>query len=128
MPFWRLYYHLVWSTKDRLPLIDAAMESRLFPYLRDKAHQLGCKVVAVNGWVDHVHIVICIPPKLSIAEVVQALKGSSSHDIVDLYWQRGYGAFSLGESQSHFAVEYVNNQKEHHAQQTTNQWLERCED
>jgi hypothetical protein len=48
MPFWHLFYHLVWSTNDRLPLIDPPLETRLFPYLSEKAQSLGCKVEAVN--------------------------------------------------------------------------------
>lgn len=128
MPFWRLYYHLVWATKNREPIIDSALENRLYPYLIEKARSLGCQVDAINGDEGHVHVVLSIPPKYSIAETVQRLKGSSSHEFKELTWQKGYGIFSLGEKQRHFAVEYVKNQKEHHRQKTTNSWLERCDD
>lgn len=73
-----------------------------------------------------------IPPKHSIASIVKRLKGASSHFINGLgilnekfEWQRGYGVFTLGESQLDRAIAYVENQKEHHAGQTTNSWLER---
>ena len=43
-------------------------------------------------------------------------------------WQRGYGALSVGERQKPIAIAYVQSQKEHHKQRTTNVWLERCTD
>ena len=132
MSFWRTYYHLVWSTKDREPLINERAERILFGYLNSKAAELGVHVYAINGWIDHIHMVVSVPPKLAVAQVVKRLKGSSSHylNTLDLLpepfaWQRGYGVFSLGESQLDRAVAYVDNQKEHHDRQTTNAWLER---
>ncbi len=128
MPFWKLYYHLVWTTKDRQSMIDPKLESQLYPFLIDKALSLGCHVDAINGMEEHVHVALSIPPKHSISKIVQHLKGASSHEFIGLVWQRGYGIFSLGEKQRRFAIEYVKNQKEHHRQKTTNQWLERCDD
>ncbi len=132
MTFWRLYYHLTWPTKDREPLIQPEMEERLFGYTIRKAAELGVYVYAINGWFDHMHVIVAIPPKLAVADVVKRLKGSNSHDInheMDLdyqfQWQRGYGALSLGEKQRTTAIEYVLKQKEHHQQHTTNAWLER---
>jgi len=128
MPFWRLYYHLVLGTKNREPFIDGELEQQLFPYLVAKAVEMESHVLAINGWVDHVHIVISIPPKYSISELVKRLKGASSHDFEGLWWQRGYGALSIGQRQLSVAVAYVENQKVHHAQKTTIVWLEREED
>ena len=77
------------------------------------------------------HLVGSIPPKLSVADGVRRLKGASSSFMRTSHfrhpsfeWARGYGVFTLGESQREFAEAYVNNQKEHHAKQTTNRWLE----
>jgi putative transposase len=132
MAFWRLYYHLVWSTKNREPLIQAEIEKRLYAYIVRKAAELGCYVYVINGWYDHVHLIIAIPPKLAVADVVKRLKGASSHDLNhaagldhEFAWQRGYGALSLGERQRPQAEAYVNNQKAHHSQQTSIAWLER---
>ena len=131
MPFWRLYYHLVWATKDREPLITAGIEDNLYAYLVHKAAEMDVYVYAVNGWYDHVHLVVAIPPKHSVAEVVKRLKGASSHHLhvtnlaPSLEWERGYGALSLGEKQRPVAEAYVLNQKTHHAQQTPIAWLER---
>ena len=128
MPFTRLFYHLVWSTKNRLALIEPELEAKLFLYLRQKALELECRILTVNGWRDHIHLVMEIPPKLSVAEVIKRLKGASSHEFPQLYWQRGYGALSVSERNLTAALEYVNQQKEHHAQQTTVSKLERCDD
>ena len=73
-------------------------------------------------------MVTSIPPKYSVAEIVQRLKGPSSHDFEGLVWQRGYGALSVGERQKSIAIEYVENQKVHHGQKTTLAWLEREDD
>jgi REP element-mobilizing transposase RayT len=132
MPFWRLNYHLVWSTKNREALIQPDMEKRLYGYLINKAAELGVYVYAGNGWTDHIHLVVAIPPKHAVAHVVKTLKGASAYDLnqvvkLDYHfaWQRGYGALTIGETQKPRAVAYVDNQKQHHQQQDTNAWLER---
>lgn len=131
MSFWRTTYHLVWATHNRQPLIDAAVEQRLFPYLEKKAAEFQAIVYAVNGIEDHIHLVIAIPPRFAVAEVVKSLKGASSHFLnhsrppLESGWQRGYGVFTLGERQRPAAEAYVRAQKEHHRQGTTNGWLER---
>jgi putative transposase len=135
MPFWRVYYHLVWATKNREPFITAEIEQRVHSYLVNKAIEIGLYVYAIGGWYDHVHLVVAIPPKLAIADAVKRLKGASSFDLnyqlnlgSRFSWQRGYGVFTLGESQRSRAEEYVRNQKEHHSRQTTNYWLERVDE
>lgn len=135
MSFWRLYYHLVWGTQNHEPRLTAPIESKLYPYLFSKAHELDIFVYAANGWTDHCHLVASIPPKHAVADVVKRLKGASSHYLsqvtrldVDFQWQRGYGVFSLGESQLPKAIAYVENQKTHHPLQTVNAWLERTDE
>ena len=124
MALWRLYYHVVWATKQRLPLITQKVEPLLYGYITGKAHSLGCIVHAIGGTEDHIHLVISIPPKLSVADLVGIVKGSSTHylnhDLAErlpqFSWQRGYGALSLGSKQLDDAVAYVRNQKTHHHQ------------
>src|SRR6476661_6869597 len=81
MSFWRLYYHLVWSTKNREHLIQPDVETRLYLYLVSKAAELDVYVYAINGWFDHIHMVVAIPPNHAVAEVVKRLKGGRSHDL-----------------------------------------------
>lgn len=134
MAFWRLFYHIVWTTKRREPLMTQELEAELYNYLAGKADFLGSIVHAIGGVDDHVHIVASIPPKLSIADFVRHLKGSSAHHVNHLPgapgnfgWQRGYGAISLGHRQLKRAIDYVRNQKEHHHQGTTILALERMD-
>jgi putative transposase len=135
MALWRLYYHLVWGTKNRQPLIDNKLEARLYPYIVSKADSLNCIIHAIDGTENHIHIIVSIPPKLSIAEFVKRIKGSSSHylnqnflDPPQFSWQEGYGVFSLGGKQLDNAIAYVQNQKIHHQQNTTIAMLERIDD
>jgi putative transposase len=133
MALWRLYYHLVWATKNREPLIDKKREDKLYSYLIGKADLLKCIIHAVNGTEDHIHVIASIPPVLSIADFVKQIKGSSAHYLNHLGsnnersfgWQAGYGVFSMGHKQLEQAVSYVDNQKLHHAQGTIIPSLER---
>ncbi len=130
MPFWRTYYHLVWTTRNREPLITPQVEAGLYAYMLRKAGELGVFVYAVNGCSDHVHMIVAIPPHVCVAELVKLVKGASSHELnqrrPDLHfaWQRGYGVVTLGQRQRADAEAYVRRQKEHHAQTMAVAWLE----
>ena len=58
MPYWQLFYHIVWSTKNREPLLTPEIEPIIYGYLRAKAIGLGAVVFALNGVLDHVHLVL----------------------------------------------------------------------
>jgi putative transposase len=130
MPYWRLFYHAVWGTKNRLELIDPAWEKDLYGYIWGKATSFECIPHAINGMPDHIHVVVSIPPKLCIATLVGKLKGASSHHINQRYaggaflWQAEYGIFSFSEKSLSGVVAYVNNQKKHHADKTLKAELE----
>jgi putative transposase len=132
MSLWQIYYHLVWTTKNRQPLITPTRETQLYHYIIGKADALNCKIHAIDGIEDHIHLVVTIPPTLAVAEFVKKIKGSSSHHLnhspntssQKFAWQEGYGVFSLGYKQLQDVVIYVQNQKSHHSQQTTHPYLE----
>ena len=127
MAFWRLYYHIVWATKDRHSLIMPQIESDLHRYISQKINDIGCIPHAIGGIENHVHMVVSIPPKMSISEFVKTVKGSSSHfanQRTAFAWQRSYGVFSLGAKQSETAVDYVKNQKSRHKNNDLISWLE----
>jgi putative transposase len=136
MAFWRTYYHLVWATKERLPLITPDIEQGLYSYIVGKADALECITHAIGGTEDHLHLVVSIPPKLSAADFVQHIKGSGSHHLNHhvspaspaFGWQRGYGVFSLGGQQLDDAIAYVVNQTSHHRLATIIAALERCDE
>jgi putative transposase len=138
--FWRTYYHIVWSTTNRLPLITDSIEIELYEYIKNKCHALECPLHAIGGISDHIHLVTSIPPSIAVSEVVRRIKGSSSHFVNRIQpnlsislapdressfaWQREYGVFSLGGQQLDRAVAYVMNQKEHHTQGSIERFLE----
>ncbi|MFH7028125.1 MAG: IS200/IS605 family transposase [Heteroscytonema crispum UTEX LB 1556] len=134
MALWRLYYHLVWATKERQSLIKLELETPLYGYIIGKADSKSCIVHAIGGMEDHIHIVVSIPPNISIADFVKNIKGSSAHQMNHtlstansnkFVWQEGYGVFSLGRKQLDQAVAYVQNHKTHHLQQTAIAYLEK---
>ena len=81
------------------------------------------------------HLIAPIPPNLSVSQVVADLKATSASYInqirqphhLELAWEPGYGCLTFGESQLATAIEYVNAQRLHHADGTTNTWLERAD-
>lgn len=83
-----------------------------------------------GGMSEHVHVVISIPPKLSVATLIGRLKGASSHHVNHNHaagsfgWQAEYGALSFAEKALPSIVDYVNHQKKHHTENTLNQSME----
>lgn len=131
MPYWRLFYHIVWGTKNRLPLIESAWEKELHGYIWGKATALECIPHAIDGMSDHLHVVVSIPSKLSVATTIGHLKGSSSHRVNELFvpdhsfaWQAEYGALTFSEKSLARVVDYVKNQKKHHAGNTLDTVME----
>ena len=129
-----LYYHLVWATFERHPLITPEREAVIRTTLYTKAKDLRAVLHAVGNVTDHVHVVPSIPPTLSVAACVKQLKGASSRAVnvqagaVRVFrWQEGYGALSLGERSLGTVVEYVRNQPRHHRDDTTLALYERTE-
>ena len=136
MVYWRLFYHLVWGTKNREDLLSSAIEEELKTHLAEKAKALGCLVHAVGVMPDHVHVVGSVPPAQALSDPVGRLKGGSAHyfnnaannDRAPLVWQNGYGVVSFGEKQLPWVVEYVHRQKEHHQNDTELAVLEKCQE
>jgi putative transposase len=130
MTLWKTYYHLVWSTRDRHELIMDQHEAALYQQICKKANILESPIHAIGGMSDHLHLVVSIPPKLSIAEFVKSIKGSSSRYMNEFAgphnfaWQREYAVFSLGSQQLEKAVKYVDGQKAHHRDRTFIRMLE----
>jgi putative transposase len=133
MALWRIYYHIVWATKERQNLILPEQETQLYNYIIGKSDEYGCIVHAVNGMSDHIHLIISIPPTILVSEYVRKIKGSSSNFLNKIgndrfLWQHGYGVFTVGVKNLEIAINYVNNQKEHHRQNTTIVALETTKD
>lgn len=133
MPYYRLFYHFVWATKNRLPLITAAVRETLYANMRDKVIELEGQTHALNGMAEHVHLVATVPPKIALSEFVRQVKGSSSHWVNQtgtekFVWQREYGVLSVSESHLPIVVRYVLEQEKHHAQNRLDERLERIDE
>ncbi len=132
MPYWKLYYHLVWATHEREYWLTPKVEPVVHGFIRSKAVGLGGTVYAVNGIEDHVHVVVAIPPRISVARFTGQLKGVSSSrlnksGLLDhtFAWQGEYGAVSFDAKRLPNYIAYVEAQKEHHGRGTTIPALER---
>jgi putative transposase len=136
MPYWQLYYHVVWATKHRLPLIADVMIEPIELAIAHTSRELEVIVHAVGIMPDHVHVFAQVPPSLSVARVIGRWKGASSHEAnklgangdLRLAWQSGYGALSVSKSGFDRVLEYVQNQRERHAARQIYGAMERDED
>ena len=81
MPYWKLYYHITWATFERHPLITPECKAILHTTLFTKARELKVVLHAAGSVADHVHVVVSIPPVLSVAACVKHLKGASSRAV-----------------------------------------------
>jgi REP element-mobilizing transposase RayT len=117
--------HLVFSTKDRSPLLDPETRPKLHAYLATIARDADCECYRVGGMADHVHLAIRLSRTLTIANLVENLKTSSSKwlktespALASFSWQRGYGCFSVGPTDLDSLCVYIDNQPEHHRART----------
>ena len=113
--------HLVFSTKNREPFITPAIETELHPYMATIFRELKSPALAIDGTSDHVHVLFSLARVVTIADVVEEIKTSTSKWIKtkgpeyrNFHWQRGYGAFSIGQSNLELLKRYIRQQKEHH--------------
>jgi putative transposase len=120
--------HLIFSTKNREPFISPAIEGELHPYLAKILKELRSPSIAINGTPDHLHILFNLARTIKIADLVEEMKTSSSkwiktkgREFRNFHWQRGYGAFSIGQSNVADVKRYINDQKQHHLRFTFQQ-------
>ena len=127
--------HITWHTKQRAAVIVDAIERQLFQFIKQRiAETSGVDLHAIGGAADHIHLAVGVPPTLNISEWIGQIKGTSAHHINHrvsnrkvLEWQTGYGVVSFGTKDLRWVVEYIRNQKEHHARGSTPERLERVE-
>ena len=120
-----LIYHLVFSTKNRMPLITPERQTRLYEYIGGTIRGLGGISLGVNGMEDHTHVLTKLRPDKSLSYVLRDLKANSSgwmHDVFpdarDFSWQNGYGAFTVSASQIANVKDYIANQEAHNKKRT----------
>ena len=117
-----IYLHFVWATWDRHPLIEPEWERDLWRKIRVEATDQNCRVLALGGTADHVHLLVQFHSMLTVANFVQQTKGPSSRFVNEVIqpesqfkWQGAYGAFSVGHDEVPGIIEYIKHQKSHHA-------------
>ena len=113
--------HCIWSTKHRQPFIRPEIEKELFSYMAAIFREYESPALTINGTEDHVHALIILSRKITIARLLEEVKKSSSKWIKtkgaaykNFYWQNGYAALGVGQSGVEAVKKYIANQKEHH--------------
>jgi putative transposase len=119
--FTNLLYHIVFSTKERQPIIAPDYQPRLYEYIGGIIRGTGGISLGIDGTEDHVHVLAKLRPDRALSDVLRDLKANATgwmHDVFpvlrDFSWQRGYGAFTVSHSNVNEVRDYIARQKEHH--------------
>jgi REP element-mobilizing transposase RayT len=117
----RLHIHVVFSTKQRMPLIHDAVRDALHRYMAVVLKDLGCTPTLINSVEDHIHVLFELGRTVAVSAAVEAVKKSSSRwikmqgaEYAKFAWQAGYGAFAVSESNVIAVRDYVADQRQHH--------------
>lgn len=135
MAFWENYFHVVWATYRRSLIIQTDHELFIDSIIRQKSTELQCPIHAVNMMPDHVHVAVSIKPSISQSEWVRQVKGITAREMNRAYkldyhfgWQKSFGISTLGKKQLSIVTEYIENQKQRHANNDLYIALENCGD
>jgi REP element-mobilizing transposase RayT len=119
------YVHIIFSTKNRKPFIQAPVDAELHAYLGGICNKLNCQPITVGGVTDHVHLLCKLSKNIALVKLLKEIKSHSSKWIKTkgeaykgFYWQDGYGAFSVSPTQVDSVKAYIDNQHEHHTKKT----------
>jgi putative transposase len=130
--FHEIYLHFNWHVKDDSRILRPDIEPIVWDFITDRCRKMkGVYFHGIGGTETHIHLAVNIEPHVTISELVKDLKGGSSHDTNKhfakqlLHWQRGYGVVSFGKNNLEWVLEYIRNQKEHHARGRIHDRLER---
>jgi putative transposase len=120
-----LWYHLVWSTKNREPMIDKAWKWELYDHIKSYCKHKAYHLDFINGTEDHVHLLISPKPIFALSDIVRDIKRDSYYWIKEqgfsaqhFSWQDGYGAFTVSISMVETVRNYIRNQEELHKKQS----------
>ena len=130
--FHQLYYHIIWGTHCREPLINRTWRPQLLEIVNAETKNRGGKPVRHNAMPDHVHLLVRLPPTVALSEFIGQVKGATSyqvnHDIQPdpkLRWQEGYGVLTLRKGEVSQVSQYIDTQEQHHKSQRLSDLLER---
>jgi len=119
--FTQILYHIVFATKDRQRVLRADRRQDLYEYMRGVIRNKHCHLHRIGGVEDHVHILTSLHPTLALADLVKAIKVSTSMWIQEKKvfsefesWQDGYSAFTHCIQEKDAIIKYIKGQEEHH--------------
>ena len=120
-----LIYHIIFSTKARLPLITSNLQEELYKYIGGIIRGENGILIAIGGVPDHIHIAAKFRANISVSDMLRRIKANSSkwanerlQNEAKFQWQNGFSAFTVSESQLDGVVGYIENQQEHHRKKT----------
>jgi len=114
-----LVFHIVFTTQGRLPLLTPEIRKELFAYMGGLIKEKKGKPIIINGVEDHAHVLLSLPPDLSVSDTMRFVQANSSRWIKQRFgkpfaWQKGYGAFSVSRSNVEAVAKYIRDQESHH--------------
>jgi len=131
MSFVKIWVHLVFATKNRLPLLASGFRYQLYNHIIVNCKEKEIFLQEINGYSDHIHCLISLGKDQSISKIAQLIKGESSFWInkenlitEKFAWQDDYFAVSVSESQLNAVVKYIKNQEKHHAKKSFDEEVE----
>ncbi len=123
--FIRVWVHMIFSTKNRVPMINPEHEGKIYDHMQEQLNKLGCLPIRINGMPDHVHLLFLLSHTKTIADIAKQVKGNTSHWIntnnlcsQKFAWQDGVRVFGVSESMVARTKNYIDNQKRHHSKLT----------
>ena len=121
----RIIIHVIFSTKNRKPMIAPAIRDELNAYLAGVLKHYGCSPIEINCPPDHAHILCCLSKNHALAEIIEEVKKGSSRWVKtkspllsDFYWQGGYASSSVSQSNVEVVRRYIRSQDSHHHRTT----------
>jgi putative transposase len=132
MSYIRIWVHCVWTTKGRIPYMGDQNKDAIIDHICENAWHKGIHIDHINGYQEHLHSLISLGAKQSISEIMQIIKGESSHWInknritrLKFEWQDDYYAVSIGMNQIDSLREYIRKQVQHHNKESIKDEIDR---
>ncbi len=111
-------FHLVFSTRYRKRVLTPNVKLKIRNWMKQQEELLGIRIILMNGYLDHLHVLVIVPPKVSISQVAHGIKGYSSRMLgKSFYWQRGYYVKAISKSEFKQTYLYIRDQYFHHLEE-----------
>lgn len=130
--FVSLNIHIIFTTKNRSPWITPAIQEDIYSYIAIQGNKAGCKILAIGGIEDHIHILLSLHPAVALSDWIRDIKIKSAvwaknrmTQLTSFNWQRGFAAYSAS-CQNIAAIQcYIRNQANHHKGMTCEEELQK---